>query len=92
MVKVKNLNGTSDNNPPSPYLTWKEWWEDKKGRKVGICSCEGCLNRAEVGAHVQKANVSDRKWYIVPLCTRCNVSKKNVEFSVNENDLEPVNQ
>ena len=92
MIKVKNLNGTSDNAPPAGYSSWKQWWEEKKGRKFGTCSCGDCNSSAEVGAHVQKAYSTDLKWYIVPLRTGCNVGKKNVIFEVRENDLEPVNQ
>ena len=90
MTKVKNLNGTDDNKVPSGYKSWKHWWETKKKRKFGTCSCGDCSSDAEVGAHVQKVGPSDR-WYIVPLCISCNVGKKNVEFEVRDNDLEPVN-
>ena len=91
MAQVKNLNGTSDNHPPIGYSSWKEWWEKKKGRSFNYCSCKECTNKAIVGAHVQKAYDTDRKWYIVPLCTECNVSKKNMVFEVSDFDLEPVN-
>ncbi len=90
MVSVHNLKGTVDNNVPVGYSSWKEFWEKKKGRNFSTCSC--CNQRAEVGAHVQKDSIMDRKWYIVPLCTSCNVSKKDKTFSVRENDLQPVNE
>ena len=35
------------------------------------CSVNGCLNTADVGAHVQKVRGSDR-WYIIPLCSHHN--------------------
>ena len=54
MTKVKNLNGTDDNKVPSGYKSWKDWWETKKKRKFGTCSCGDCSSDAEVGAHVQK--------------------------------------
>ena len=88
MAQVKNLHGTSDNSPPIGYSTWKEWWEHKKGKKFYYCSNSVCLNKAEVGAHVQKHSSSDRKWYIVPLCIMCN--KKTDEFEVSDNDLQVV--
>lgn len=92
MTKVKNLNGTSDNNPRSKgYATWKEFWEDKTKRKFSTCSCGECIATATVGAHVQKANSSDMKWYIVPLCNSCNVGKKGIVFEVRDNDLVAVN-
>ena len=30
MIKVHNLNGTTDNKPPRGYESWKEWWEERK--------------------------------------------------------------
>ena len=92
MTKVKNLNGTSDNDPTKKgYSSWKEFWEEKKGKKFSSCSCSGCLKSASVGAHVQKDSLADRKWYIVPLCISCNVSKKDEVFEVRDNDLVAVN-
>ena len=90
MTKVKNLNGTSDNTPPRGYSSWRAWWEAQTGRRFGTCSCSSCASSATVGAHVQKVG-SDNKWYIVPLCSSCNVSKKNVEFYVRDADLVAVN-
>jgi hypothetical protein len=92
MIEVKNLNGTTDNDPPEGYSTWKEFWEDKKEKDFSTCSCKDCSNDAEVGAHVKKANSSDNKWYIVPLCTSCNHKTKDEVFEVREYDLVPVNQ
>ncbi len=92
MTKVKNLNGTSDNDSSSKgYPTWKAFWEAKTGRKFGDCSCKGCTASAAVGAHVQKADSSDRKWYIVPLCGACNHKDKEAVFEVRDNDLVAVN-
>lgn len=90
-IKVKNLNGTSDNKPPDAHDSWKSWWEKKKGRNFSKCSCKGCRENAQVGAHVQKAASADKKWYIVPLCNSCNVSKKNIEFDVKKDEIVPVN-
>lgn len=91
MIKVKNLNGTSGNVPPKGYSSWKSWWESQKGRKFDSCSCSKCKNPAIVGAHVQKVSLSDRKWYIVPLCATCNKKPKGKEFEVRECDLVAVN-
>lgn len=92
MTKVKNLNGTSDNDPKKKgYSSWKSFWEDKTGREFSSCSCSGCLESASVGAHVQKVSLDDRKWYIVPLCNSCNVSKKDEVFEVRNDDLVAVN-
>lgn len=89
-IKVKNLNGTTDNKPPKG--SWKIWWEEQTHNKFSRCSCKTCDNNAEVGAHVQKAESADRKWYIVPLCIECNVTKKNELFEVEKDKLVPVNQ
>ena len=91
MIVVHNLKGTSDNNVPNGYSSWRNWWECQKGRRFSDCSCEGCFEQATVGAHVQKDSILDRKWYIVPLCNSCNVSKTGISFNVRENDLQPVN-
>lgn len=92
MAKVHNLNNTTDRKPPKGYATWREWWEDKKGRKFSTCSCYSCTSSAEVGAHVQKHGSSDRKWYIVPLCRGCNGMSSDETFYVRDNDLEPINK
>ena len=62
-----------------------------ESKKFSSCSCSGCTESANVGAHVQKDSAVDRKWYIVPLCNSCNVSKKNKVFEVRDNDLVAVN-
>ena len=33
-IEVKNLNGTTDNTPPSQYSSWQEWWENKKMKNL----------------------------------------------------------
>ena len=81
-VKVKNLNGTSDNKAPAEYSSWLEFWEKKAGKKAGECG--HCTADAEVGAHVQKADSSDKSWYIVPLCKTCNKKSSSEEFTVYE--------
>ena len=88
-TKVKNLNGTSDNKVPQGYTSWLNFWEKKTGKTPDKCG--HCKNKATVGAHVQKADSSDMKWYIVPLCYQCNNKPSNEEFMVYE-ELVPVNQ
>ena len=72
--------------------TWKEFWEDETGRKFGMCSCKDCTSRAEVGAHVQKSDSTDHKWYIVPLCKADNNKASWEHFEVKTADLVPVNE
>lgn len=77
---VKNLNGTSDREPKG-FNSWKEFWEDKKGKSFDYCSNLECCEIAEVGAHVQKVGYEESKeWYIVPLCKGCN--NKSNKFKV----------
>lgn len=88
MVKVKNLHNTGDRKPKN-YTSWKEFWKAKKGYWPNDCSAYDCDGPAEVGAHVKKADSSDNKWYIVPLCSGCN--KRTDTFEVPEFRLVPVN-
>lgn len=90
MTLVHNLNGTSDREPPNGYGSWKAWWEARKKRKCGDCSCYKCSSTATVGAHVQKHGVADRKWYIVPLCSKCNQRSSPDVFHVRDGDLEAI--
>jgi|SRR5690554_3871063 len=92
IVKVKNLNGTSNRRPPYGYVSWKDWWEKQKGRKFYQCSKYLCTKKAEVGAHVQKDYLYDRRWYIVPLCPACNLQSSSVTFHVKSNDLELIHK
>ena len=63
---VHNLReGDSDGN-------WIRYWEKATGKKASFCHKVGCLAKATDGAHVQLSNSSNRKWYIVPLCHKCN--------------------
>ncbi|OTA18127.1 hypothetical protein Xbed_03194 [Xenorhabdus beddingii] len=66
-MKVKNINGTSDNSCKCEG-GWLGHWEKINGYQAGICSVKGCDELATVGAHVKKAEGSDKGWYIVPLC------------------------
>ncbi len=91
-IHVKNLRNTSNRKPPYPYqnLTWEKFWEKKTGYDFPyFCSCSDCIERAEVGAHVIKADDdADDKWYIVPLCRGCN--KKTGVLEVDSDDLAPI--
>lgn len=85
---VRNINGTSDNKPDN-YDSWLAFWTAKTKRNAPLCSCNDCFSKSQVGAHVQEPgnNTSD-KWYIVPLCKKCN--KKSDSFKVLTIDLVPV--
>ena len=90
MAIVRNINGSSDNNPPRGYDSWKEYWEDKKKRLFSKCSCISCSNKAEVGGHVTKVYGSGA-WYIVPICIPHNNLSYTNSYEVKDDDLLPVN-
>lgn len=83
MIKVKNLIGTSKEKyatPPKGYSSWLDYWEKKSEKVSMFCECKECFELAKVGAHVIEDNSECRKWYIVPLCNKCN--KKEAAFYV----------
>ena len=66
-MKVRNINGTSDTN--CACGSWLQHWKNFSGEPVGsYCKEVKCNKPPEVGAHVQKEDTSDSRWYIVPLC------------------------
>ena len=86
-IEVKNIEGTSDNYPPSQYTSWLEFWKDKKNNSSPKCSCIRCPNKAVVGGHVLKENNSDKNWYIVPLCSVHNNTYRKEPFFINQDDM-----
>lgn len=82
MVKVKNLNGTSDKLPQG-YNSWLEFWEGKTGKTADHCGATDCNVKGRdnlVGAHFKKVGVGDYRHYITPLCRGCN--QRSDEFYV----------
>lgn len=66
-MKVKNINGTSDNI--CSCGSWIVHWEKFSNTSLrSYCYEKSCTNKPEVGAHVQKDSYTDNDWYIVPLC------------------------
>jgi hypothetical protein len=82
--KVKNINGTSDTT--CKCGSWLKHWENFSKQKAGLCSQITCTKSATVGAHVQKADSSDNKWYIIPLCADHNVLR-NQEISIMDSTI-----
>lgn len=69
-IKIHNINGTSSNT--CRCGSWKQHWINQSGERwPAYCSVIGCMERASVGAHVQKIRGS-QSWYIIPLCTHHN--------------------
>ncbi|MGB6129121.1 MAG: hypothetical protein WBG30_10250 [Psychrilyobacter sp.] len=91
---VKNLNGTGSNfpSPTCKCNSWIDHWIKNKhpDKKYSKYICRGCdvkkIPSELVGGHVQKVNDTDKKYYIVPLCSSCK-NTKDKEFKVNSSDL-----
>ena len=82
-MKVKNINGTSDK--ACTCGSWLDHWKNFSGQSVPIyCPEVECPRKPEVGAHVQKDNGIDSRWYIVPLCETHNaLTGKSLNISEN---------
>ena len=66
-MKVKNINGTSQNT--CKCGSWLDHWKNFSGQSLSnYCSEKNCTEKPGVGAHVQKDSYADSNWYIVPLC------------------------
>ena len=79
-MKVRNLQEES-HSPTCACESWLEHWEKNCGKKAGICSALNCSKKAEVGGHVQKRDVGNDSWYIIPICKGCN-GKHGQEYEV----------
>jgi|SRR5690348_3409430 len=66
-MRVTNINGTSLNK--CSCGSWLDHWVKFSRQPLpSYCTQTICLQKPEVGAHVQKAGSTDQSWYIVPLC------------------------
>lgn len=82
-MKVNNINGTSQNK--CNCGSWLAHWERFTGESIpAYCPELGCMQKPEVGAHVQKDGSTDRNWYIIPLC---NTHNKQVGGSLIVSDI-----
>ena len=61
---------------PNGYSSWIDYWEKSTGLKATSCHNTVCnvsfRNASMDGAHVQRDTPNDNRWWIVPLCHRCN--------------------
>ena len=78
-MKIKNINGTSQTT--CVCGSWLKHWEKFSDQKTEYCQAKNCTKKDPVGAHVQKANSSDNKWYIYPLCSGHNQATGELEVS-----------
>ena len=85
-IEVKNKKGTSENNPPSGYSSWLDFWEKKKGSKANKCEIMSCKGNADLGGHVIKVGEGSKE-YILPMCYTCNNKPDNEIFKAWESDL-----
>jgi len=70
-MKVRNINGTSDRT--CKCGSWLDHWRKFSGQPLSsYCSETACIQKPELGAHVQKESLTDSSWYIVPLCRQHN--------------------
>jgi hypothetical protein len=69
-MRLANVSGTS--REACSCGSWLTHWLHFSGQSVPPhCPEVNCINRAEVGALVQKEGASDGAWYVVPLCREC---------------------
>lgn len=79
-MKVRNINGTSENT--CKCGSWQNHWVKFGGKSVPTyCSESSCTGKDLVGAHVQKDSSSDKSWYIVPLCKKHNAKSDTLTIS-----------
>ena len=79
-MKIKNITGSSKvSAKPKHFDSWLQFWEHFTGftltrNKLWVCPACGksFLGSSFDGCHVQKADSTDQKWYIAPLCDSCN--------------------
>ncbi len=69
-MKIKNINGTTDTE--CVCGSWLNHWKIFSRQSVSVCPVPDCWKTDIVGAHVQKADGYDLRWYIYPLCKEHN--------------------
>jgi hypothetical protein len=69
-MKVRKLTGAAQGSGSSLVR-----WERISGLRAVMCLAKSCFGRPSVGAHVQKDSMTDKGWYIVPLCSGCSAKR-----------------
>jgi hypothetical protein len=86
---VRNLQEDS-HSPTCGCGTWIHHWEKGSGRKRGHCCAKGCFKEADRGGHVQRKDIKDNSWYIIPICVEHN-NQFGQEFEIEDSTtLVPV--
>ena len=70
-MRVNNINGSTQNT--CSCGSWLEHWR-RFSRQLLPSQCpeERCIEKPDVGAHIQKDSHTDSSWYIIPLCKNHN--------------------
>ncbi len=89
LISVRNKEGTGDNDPPSTYSSWIEFWEKGKKMEAEDYGEFFCKNKAEVGGHVIKSGGGGKE-YIIPICKSHNGFSSETDYVVWDTDLVPV--
>jgi hypothetical protein len=88
-ILARNLPGYKYNQDvPSGYMSWLDYWQKKRGLVAGTCRCCGKHCNDLVGGHVEAIGYTGV--YIVPLCASCNSSENRKSFYVNDQDFVKV--
>ena len=97
-MKIENVRGSSKYEKPKGYSSWREYWEKNCGlnfsfQEGNVYKCPACGRGVSPknwdGCHVQKADSTDRNWYIVPLCDSCN-QRENEVLDIGDLKMVPV--
>lgn len=79
-MRIRNINGTSQ--AACRCGSWLKHWENFSGQKTPLsCPAIRCSETKLLGAHVQKADGSDQRRYIYPLCEPHNRHTGELEVS-----------
>ena len=82
-MRVKNVSGISDDT--CNCGSWLGHWKKFSGQPLPtFCPQITCVQKPAVGAHVQKDNLGDSNWYIVPLCATHD-GKKGQSLDISDN-------
>lgn len=85
-VFVRNVKGREPDPPKCGCGTWIKHWENNSKAPLSYCCATGCFQKAEVGGHVQRLDIDDNSWFIIPICGDHNKGKFGQEYYVEEDD------
>jgi len=79
-MTIININCASPQACNCP--DWLQHWRNFSTLPMPVhCPGLSCRERAEVASFVQRADLQDTNWYIVPLCQRHSRSEVSLEIS-----------